>query len=70
MGTKSQIIIIIVNHIYAGQIRQKINSVIKQYEKNNSEKILHGAKPGAQVTKYMCDLQSSRIEFIIYRTKH
>ena len=25
-------------------------------------KNLHGAKPGAQLTKYMCDLKSSRIE--------
>ena len=31
------------------------------------EKILYGANLGAQVTKYMCDLKSSRIE---YRTKH
>ena len=34
------------------------------------KKILHGAKPGAQMTKYMCDLKSSRIEFTMYRTKH
>ena len=35
-----------------------------------NKKILHEAKPGAQMTKYMCDLKSQRIEFIMYRTKH